>query len=340
MADGRLVDERGSMSGRIMMKAVLVAVAVVVEAAAMSSQAPDAARVLADMRQALGGDAALNGVKTFSVDGSESRNIGGSRRIESNIEMLCALPDRFIYARTQTGIPFEITITDGFAGDDPIRIIDSHGRPGPKDISSPAPSPQAEAARRKAEADRNKQEFARLALALFGASFDAYPLDLTWGGPDQLDGRAMEAIEVRASRPSPELGPVPFGARLLIDAQTHLPAAVVWKTPPDAMMARSFTVTTRNGRAVSSTPPVPDSTRPLPPGAVGVVGDPAVNPAAGLALVERRLVFSEFKPSDGILWPRRITESVDGEVVRQIRLGGFRINPKLDPKRFAPSRQP
>jgi hypothetical protein len=43
----------------------------------LQSPSTDAARVLADMRQALGGDAAIAAINAFSATGSESRNLNG-----------------------------------------------------------------------------------------------------------------------------------------------------------------------------------------------------------------------------------------------------------------------
>ena len=185
--------------------------------AAAQQPAPDAARVLADMRQALGGEAALNAVQTFSVGGSLRANMG-ERLVDWDIELLCELPDKCIRERTQTGIlSAGITMTDGYSGSDPIRRIDAHGRPGPKDMAVLPMTPEMMAARKLAAANRQKEEFARLTLALFGASLSAFPLELTSGGPDQLDGRAMEAIEAKGARG--------FSVRLLVDAQRSDSAA-------------------------------------------------------------------------------------------------------------------
>lgn len=306
---------------------------VVIAVAAAHAQAPDAARVLADMRQAIGGDAALGAVKAFSVGGSQRQNMGADRLIDFDIEIVCELPDKCIRMRTQTGLPERVggvTQTDGYNGSEPIRRIDAHGRPGPSDFSTGPQTPEAIARRRLADANRNKEEFARLTLALFGASLDGYPLDLTFGGPDQLDGRAMEAIEVK--------GAGGFAARLLIDAQTHLPAALVWKAAPLAVMSMTSTVTTRNGQVVNETPKAVDAPRALPPGAVAVNGPPTPGLIAGLAKVEHRYLFSDFKSSGGVLWPRRIRHEIDGQFSEELRFGGFKINPKIDPKRFDPSR--
>jgi hypothetical protein len=321
----------GDERWRLLMRSALI-VAYVLWAGAASAQpaAPDAARVLADMRQALGGDAALNAVQSFAVDGSLRVNMG-ERLLDWDIQLLCELPDKCIRDRTQTGIPVAgITMTDGYNGSDPIRRIDAHGRPGPKDMDVGPQTPDAIAARRLAAANRQKDEFAKLTLALFGASLSAFPLEFSFAGPDQLDGRAMEVIDAK--------GASGFAVRLLVDAETHLPAAVVWKAAPMAVMTTTSVVTTRNGQVVNETPHAVDSPKSLPPGSVSVNGPPTPGLIEGLAKVEHRMVFGDFKRSGAVNWPRRIRHEIDGQLSEEWRFGGFKINPKIDPKRFDPAK--
>src|SRR5262245_49509876 len=113
------------------MKLIAAGALVVVTVSGQGQIPPDAARVLADMRQALGGDVVLGTVKAFAVEGSLRRNLGG-RTLESSIEMLCSLPESCLRAATQSGGPFSTTATDGFTGDDVIRSIVSSGRTPPQ----------------------------------------------------------------------------------------------------------------------------------------------------------------------------------------------------------------
>ena len=55
-------------------------------------------------------------------------------------------------------------------------------------------------------------------------------------------------------------------------------------------------------------------------------------------MVERRLYFSDYEKRDGLNWPHRIKEVVAKVTVAEIRLGKFKINPKIDPNRFEPAR--
>jgi hypothetical protein len=307
-----------------------IVVAAAVLAIAVAPQAPDAARVLGEMRQALGGAEALANVKTFSLNGSLSRNFG-ERTLQSEVEMICELPDKCLRVARQLGGPVTTTMTDGYNGDEPIREVDRR-LPLPPFMTPEDMSPEAVARRRAAMAGHNKEEFARLTLALFGASFSGYPLEFSYIGPDNLDGRAMDGLEVKGGKD--------FSGRLLVDAETHLPAALIWKTPPLIMMTTSQTVMTRRstGETREVNAPAVDAPRKLPPGAVAVTSTPTPDFAASLPLVERRRVFSDFKRVDGLVWPRRVKDFANGELAEDLKIDSIKLNPKIDPQRFTPSK--
>jgi hypothetical protein len=276
-----------------------------------ASQASDATRVLADMRAALGGDAAIAAVRAFSVTGTESRNLGG-HSATAGVELYAELPDKFVKVR-RIATPFggDNVDTAGFNGDARVwhRISNLPYPPNPYD-ATPA---------LRAEGDRKavlggKQEFARLAVALIGL-VAVYPMDAALLGQQTLDGRSVDVVKLTA--------PDGYVARLFVDAATHLPSMVSWMGIPHIVMSVTSTETVRGGQVVGRTPPQ------LPP-----TGDPA----AGRPLVERRLYFSDFKSEDGLNWPRRLKEVVDGEVITETRLGKYKLNPKIDPKRFEPAR--
>jgi hypothetical protein len=276
-----------------------------------SAQPGDATRVLAEMRQALGGDAAIGAIRTFSVDGSESRTLGSGSSTAS-VGFYAELPDKFVKVR-RLAMPFsgDYVNTSGFNGDARVwRSISSI--PDPPDPYDATPALRAEGDR-KAVLHR-KQEFARLAVALIGLAA-VYPVDPTSEGQQTLDGRAVNVLRLTA--------PDGYTARLFVDAATRLPTMISWMAPPDFVMRVTSTATVSNGEVVGRTSPQ------FPP-----IGDPT----AGRPLVERRLYFSDFKPADGLNWPHRLKEVVDGAVITETRLSKFKINPKLDPSRFDPKR--
>lgn len=265
------------------------------------AQAQNADGVLAAMRAALGGDA-LNGVKAFTVGGTIERDLGG-RTIPFAVDLTCQLPDKCVRrTRPGGGASPATTIYEGFSGDDPVLRRDGPRRAPP---AQNIPDPAVTAA-------RFKGEFGRLQLVLFGSAPVTYPVQFTSMGPHQLDGRAMDAIEVKHEA---------FTAKLLVDAGTHLPAVFAWRTPP-AVLSK----------------PLPDGPRYVLPGVVYVTGPVTPEMVASLPPVENQLEFSDFKTSDGITWPRRILRRVQGHITEVWRLDTVKINPKVDPRWFDASR--
>ena len=253
-----------------------------------ASQPPDAARVLADMRQALGGDA-LKAVETFSVKGSEDRLIGRST-INAKVEWAGILPDRFIEERS---VPQgSVIISTGFNADAPVRWMIrgiSRGRGRFPFAAEPAVLPEAS---RHNVLILAKRHFSRMTVAMFGIT-PIYPLDATYISRETLDKRPAHLLELR--------GQDDYVARLFVDVSSHLPRMISWMAA------------------------VPNFAR-LP----GMAPD--------TSMVEHRLYFSDYEKSDGLNWPHRLKEVVSKVTVAETRLGKFKINPKLDPKRFDPAR--
>src|SRR5947209_17755264 len=86
----------------------------------LHAQTPDAAKVLADARAALGGDDKLAAVKTFTATG-RTRQVRGNNLVPIEFEINCELPDKFV---RKDEIPAQDTdpTTRGFSGDRLIQI--------------------------------------------------------------------------------------------------------------------------------------------------------------------------------------------------------------------------
>ncbi len=322
-------------------------------AASAAQQPADVERVLAAARGALGGDAALAAVKGFSVSGTLKTNLG-DRTLEAAINIDCELPDRFLRERTirTQGIPgavMEVIHRDGFSGDGLIRETirrDSLNLPDPPDLNPPRAPEQIAEGRRRQVLD-NKRAFARLVVPLLLTSFSSYPLQMSYCGQLPMEGGAVaDVVDVK--------GEDGFTFRLFVDVMTHLPAMVSWQQPPMVIATQTSVVTTTTGAVttargehgppilatpVPSAPPPPPPMTKAPPGGVvynGVI--PPGDPTAGLPLVEHHLSLGDYRTQDGITWPHRLTDRIEGQVAEDTKLGRFRINPKPNPGRFKPSK--
>jgi hypothetical protein len=285
-------------------------------AVTMAPQSPpaagrDAASVLAEMRTALGGDQLLDGIKAFTVSGHVKQQPTSQLTFTMSLDLSVLLPDYFLDVRHDNRASgprtVDVTYYKGFRGDVLIRKTDSNIR------MPPDPWPQTPAiisAREREMTVLNKQRFARLGLILFGTSFSSYPLQFTYIGAGQRDGRAIELIDGAAGDG--------YHMRLVIDAATHLPSAIAYRSSRGVVVSTTSLVAVRGGSVVSTTPGQTTGNVDLP----------------NMPMEDFELAPLNFKTENGVTWPHRLLETAGGMVFTDTDLGAFRLNPKLDPKRF------
>jgi hypothetical protein len=196
---------------------------------AAQSQTLDADTVLAATRNALGGEKKLSAITSFNANG-RTRQVRGNNLVPIEFEINCELPDKFV---RRDEIPAQDTdpTTVGFNGDGLIQVplAPAGGRGGPA-----APGPQRVIA--------IKQDFARLTLGMFVASFPAYPLTFKYAGEAQAPEGKADVLDVS--------GPGNFAARLVIQRDSHLPVMLLWQGPapgqPKPVEYRMFYADYRN----------------------------------------------------------------------------------------------
>jgi hypothetical protein len=231
-----------------------------------------------------------------------------------------------------------LTSRDGFTGTSLIRETTTIGDlPAPPTVVPFGPPPTAEEreSRERAMVMAQKGAFARLALVLFAASHPSYPLEFSSAGPITLpNGKPADAVDAK--------GPDGAVIRLLFDSTSHLPVMLTWKEKPVVVARQSEVVAVQrsaivsvpaSGKAAMGMPPAQDA-KSVPPGAVLVDGFPAGDPTAGLPLVEHSLSLTEYRVADGLNWPHRFVERVEGKVLEDLRLGKFKLNPKIPESTF------
>jgi hypothetical protein len=211
----------------------------------VAGQSPtDAAPILKQVREALGGEKKLASIKTLVASG-QTRQIRGENLIPIVFEINIELPAKYS-RRDETPAVESGYTTTGFSGDDLIQLppqaMPTMPPMGARPGGPPPPTPEQIAAQqatmRKNRVATLKQEYARLMLGLFAASTEAFPLTFEkFGIAESPQGKA-DVITV--------LGPNNFTANLLINQQTHLPVMLSWVPPaPPA----------RGGGAAPAAPP-------------------------------------------------------------------------------------
>lgn len=198
-------------------------------ATGLHGQTPDAAGVLAKAREALGGEKKLAAIRSLTATG-ETRQVRGDNLVPIVFEINIELPDRYA-RRDETPAVESGYSTSGFNGDGLIQLPAPASPPPMAMAARPGgpPPPTSEqlaaqvAAQRKTRVTALKQDFTRLTLGMFAASFPAYPLTFTRIGIAESPQGKADVIEAK--------GPDNFTARLLINQDTHLPVMLSWTGP-------------------------------------------------------------------------------------------------------------
>ncbi len=259
---------------------LVVAVGVLIWDARTNGQAHDAASVLAASRDALGGEKNLAAIKTFVASG-RTRQLRGNNLVPIEFEINCELPDKYVRKDEFPAQDSDVTVS-GFRGDEVIVFPEPQaGRGGP-------PLSQRLVAA--------KQDFARLMLGAFAASFPSFPLTFKYAAEGEAPEGKADILDVN--------GPANFAVRFVIQRETHLPVMVMWQ---------------------ASAPPA----RGAPPG-----GAPARGAEPAGAPPENRLYFGEYRDVKGVKWPFRIRRAVGGTTVEETTFDRVTLNARIDPKKF------
>lgn len=284
-----------------------------VTAVSATAQVVDALYVLIKAREALGGEKKLTSIKTIVAQG-QTRQIRGENLVPIVFEINIELPGKYS-RRDETPAVESGYSTAGFSGDELIQLPQPTtpvmspmaARPGGPPPPTPEQMAAQVAAQRKTRVATLKQDYARLMLGLFAATTETFPLTFQRTGIAESPQGKADVIAVT--------GPNNFKANLLVNVDTHLPVMVSWAP------------------ATPSRPGGPGATPPPPPSGGAAPASPAARPAAP-APQEIRLYFADYRDEGGLMWPHRIRRAVNGETTEETTFDRFKINTKIDPKKF------
>jgi len=326
----------------------VLAVTLVAGPALVLGQAGDVNKVLADMREALGGADKVAAVKSLTAVGMSQRTNPNGATTEGETELAMELPDKYVSRSVLAALGnMSIYRNSGFNGDgvineveNPPNLAGGGGMIMIRSASSGAPGGQMTPEQKAAEDARMvmaaKKEFARLTLGMFGTSYDGFPLQFSYGGQaESPDGKA-DVVDVT--------GPDNFSARLFVDTHTHLPLMLSWSDREPRVVTQTmrsggpgggrgagtvqmggggtFTTAGRGGQ---------------PPSEEDIERMRAEAAAADAArkMVEYRIYYSNYKSVGGIKLPHTLQRSIDGKPSEETTFEQIKINPKIDPKKFA-----
>jgi hypothetical protein len=352
---------------RVLLPVVAVACLGAGMVAAGRDEGKDPSAVLAAAREALGGEKALSAVKSFVATG-RTRQVRGQNLVPIEFEIACELPDKYVRKDEVPAQESEPT-TSGFNGDKLIQIPRppdpppaAPAKPPTAPAAAPAGAPSAPAASaaaapaagapaaatakaagppapppdpRKARVASAKQDFARLTLGMFAASFDSYPLTFTFVGQAEAPQGKADVLDAK--------GPGTFALRFFVNAETHLPIMVSWTNPATNVVltepGQSAPANTPPGSIVVQAPARPQATAPKEQ-QDQYVKDVAALRAKTLAIakpVETRIYFADYRDiGNGLKFPFRLRKAVAGETIEETNFDAFKINPRIDPRKFQP----
>ena len=318
-----------------MMKTVIVSLTFLAGVVAYA-QAPDsaasgeAAAVLGAAREALGGEKRLSSVRTVVASG-HTRQLQGDNVVPIEFQVSIELPDK--YVRTDE-IPARESgpSSRGFNGDGLVQS----GEPPTPGGRRGGPPPPGPASGTPAGLPPNptipvKQDFARLTLGMFAASFSAYPLSFDHAGQAEAPEGKADVLDVR--------GAGNFIARFFIDSNTHLPLMLSWSTPPNLVPVVAGQKPPANlppGSVTFETPvPPADSAAPDQKKQFEEAALAARQKAMASARpTENRMYYADYREVDGLRLPFRIRRAVGATTIEETTFDRYRINVRVDPRRF------
>ena len=261
------------------------------------AQARTADSVIAAARTALGGEAKIAGVKSFIATG-RTRQVRGENLVPIEFEIQAELPDKYS-RRDEFPAQDAGPVTAGFVAD--ALVLIPRPAPPPPRPGMPAPPAGAMEAQLRARMMQAKQDFARLLLGMFAGTTPAFPVTYSYVGQAEAPQGKADVIEVK--------GPANFSARLFV-GENGLPIMLTWTGAQGAQGA------------------------PRAQGAQGAAPGPPAPAGAPSAPIEQRIFFADYRDVDGLKLPFRIRRAAGAETTEETTFDRYRINAKVDPRRF------
>jgi hypothetical protein len=264
-------------------------------------------------------------------------------QMNSDVELLLELPDKFARTDASSGGPMNFQNTSGFNGDIALANTSSGAGmggammirmgPGGPITSTEKLTPEQTAARNKAAVRAARVDLSRLMLGWFGMAHPSIKAEYSYAGQaESPDGKA-DVIDVKDAEG--------FAARLFIDQQTHLPVMVTYQAPqPRVITSGPGPGAMGGGGPITMTRTAPQG-RPATEEERKAAMDDVDKRVRELqnqppVMAEYKLFFSEWTDVDGIRFPRKIQKAVGDTTQEEWSITKVKVNPKIDAKKFQP----
>lgn len=294
--------------------------------AAQDSPEAAAQKILAQAREAAGGDAKLKAVQSLTFGGKSKRAMrmmmgpggggGGQGQAptmqEADFEVDILAPDKYVRRDTREVMNGAATIIShlGFNGDKLIQRMETIG-----DLPfQPNMGQGSDPAMQSALVRNAKQGFLRSWLGWALEPPAAYGLTYRSTGTEDVNNVKYDVVEAA--------GPDSFTAKLYFDAQSHRLALIRYRASGGMQMTRMS----------GGPPPGQGADVPTPPAGEGQQQRVFQRPSGPAPEADFEIEFSNHKLVDGIQVPHKITRKMNGEVNEETEIRKFKINsnPKAD----------
>jgi hypothetical protein len=301
--------------------------------------------ILAAARKAIGGTK-LDSLKTFSVQSALQRNVGGVQ-LNSDVEILLELPDKYLRSEASSGGGMSVAAagTTGFSGDRSLQKANAGGLPSggglvfrmggaggalPGD-STEKLTPEQQEEMNTMMVRNSRTEASRLMLGWFAMAHPSLHAQYTYAGEaESPDGKAY-VIDVK--------GTGNLAARLFIDEHSHLPLMVTYKAPQPRIMTpntggrQGMPAAGGGAHAVTMSPSMTDEERKKAQAEMEkqiqeLRREPPV-------MADYTLFFDDWRDADGVRFPFKVRRAIGSETTEEWTITKVKVNPKIDPKRFA-----
>jgi hypothetical protein len=307
----------------------------------IAQEANKAVQVLAAARKAIG-DKKLDALKTFSIEAGLQRNLS-TAQITSDVEIVLDLPDKYLRQETPLGGGMMLAGNglSGFNGSRPLQRVNP-GMPGGGGMvirmggtgampmgSGEKPTPEQLEQINKTLVRSGQSEASRLMLGWFAAAHPAADAEYTYAGEaESPDGKA-HVIDVKNADN--------FTARLFIDQQTNLPLMVTYRAQqPRMMTAGGGPAAAAGGHVVRSQAPAREITEEERK-KIQADAEKQLQALQSQApvLSDFALYFEDWRDAEGVKFPFKMRRAVDGTTTEEWTVTRIKVNPKVDPIRFA-----
>lgn len=262
-----------------------------------------AEQLLAQARQALGGEKNLGKVQALTATGIYQRTIG-DRLLSGDVTVDLQLPDKML--RTESANPVgdvTVIIEQGVNGEKLLRNQRTMNAPPGAMIRMAPPPPNADA---ETQAVRNaRADMTRLVLGLLLTSPASMPLEYAYVGEAEADDGKADVIDAK--------GPAAFAARMFFDQKSHRPLMLQYRgvAPQVRIQTQTMQGPPDTARARERADQMAHDAATVPPPQV----------------VDIALYFDDYKNVDGVQLPFHISRSIDGKPTEEMTFKAIKLNP-------------